>query len=244
MENRSTLLDATVEYVAASGQPVDTTLDEVDHHRLSRALPIRKPPSYRAQRHYPGLFWSATTGDHVTYESRLELARLWYADFSRRVTWIASQPMWLRGWDGEAFRQHVPDLLLTLSDGQFQVVDVKLAKFVNHPRARAIFAWTSRICSAAGWKYEVWTENDYDPVELANIQSLSLGRRWRTLSHRKEHPHKRDDVVGRTLCNLAEGPRSRTEVLANIWSGQWAVDLSRPLSWQSEVIEVLDCEPT
>lgn len=52
--------------------------------------------SARGQVHYPGYFWSATTGAHVIYESRLELARLLLADFDRHVAVIAAQPFLLR----------------------------------------------------------------------------------------------------------------------------------------------------
>jgi hypothetical protein len=52
--------------------------------------------SARGQAHYPGYYWSATTGGHVIYESRLELARLLLAGFSPDVTAIAAQPFLLR----------------------------------------------------------------------------------------------------------------------------------------------------
>lgn len=35
------------------------------------------------------------------YESRLELHRLWLADFDTDVTWIAAQQLWIVGRDGE-----------------------------------------------------------------------------------------------------------------------------------------------
>ncbi|HET9966639.1 MAG TPA: hypothetical protein VFQ68_00300, partial [Streptosporangiaceae bacterium] len=40
----------------------------------------------QGQAHYSGWYWSATTGGHVVYESRLELARLLMADFDPQVT--------------------------------------------------------------------------------------------------------------------------------------------------------------
>jgi hypothetical protein len=44
----------------------------------------------RGQSHLPGLYWSVTTGGHVVYESRLELARLLVADFDAEVVGIAA----------------------------------------------------------------------------------------------------------------------------------------------------------
>src|SRR5699024_2929594 len=87
-------------YLTEEGSSVTTTVGAVDKTRLSKGLPVRSPRSYARQRHYPGLFWSATTGSHVPYESRLELDRLRVADFDSRVVWISGQPMWLSGRDG------------------------------------------------------------------------------------------------------------------------------------------------
>ena len=42
-----------------------------------------------------GSYWSATEGRHVIYESRLELARLLFADFDRSVHRICAQPFLL-----------------------------------------------------------------------------------------------------------------------------------------------------
>ena len=42
-----------------------------------------------------GSNWSATEGRHVIYESRLELARLLFADFDRSVHRICAQPFLL-----------------------------------------------------------------------------------------------------------------------------------------------------
>ena len=39
-------------------------------------MPWRTFRWYKGQKHYSGLYWSATTRTHVAYESRLELARL------------------------------------------------------------------------------------------------------------------------------------------------------------------------
>jgi hypothetical protein len=49
----------------------------------------------RRAEHYLGTYWSATEGRHVFYESRLELARLLFADFDRSVHRICAQPFLL-----------------------------------------------------------------------------------------------------------------------------------------------------
>ena len=93
----NTLLDTELRYVADDGTEVTTSVRHVDQARVARGLPVRKIRSRAGQRHYSGLFWSATTQGHVPYESRLELDRLWLADFDSSVTWIAAQPFWTCG---------------------------------------------------------------------------------------------------------------------------------------------------
>ena len=50
---------------------------------LAQAAPWRTFRWYMDQRHYSGVYLAATEGRHVIYESRLELARLLFADFDR-----------------------------------------------------------------------------------------------------------------------------------------------------------------
>ena len=151
--------------VDAAGVEVSTAIGAVDVDRLARALPVRRFGSHLGQRHRPGLFWSATTGGRVPYESRLELDRLWLADFDPAVTWIASQPMWLSGRHDDVLHRHVPDFLLTRADRPSLVVDVKPAESAARPDAQRVFTWAARVCQAAGWGYEVWT--GADPIVLA-----------------------------------------------------------------------------
>ncbi|MUN62120.1 hypothetical protein GMA12_03005 [Kocuria sediminis] len=91
---------------------VTTTLDQVDSAEVLRGIAVRTPPSFESQRHYPGDFWSATTGRTHVYESLLELDRLWLADFDPQTTALLTQPFRVTGPDGSESRRHVPDLLL------------------------------------------------------------------------------------------------------------------------------------
>ncbi|AXH97068.1 TnsA-like heteromeric transposase endonuclease subunit [Ornithinimicrobium avium] len=168
-------LDTEVRYVDADGESVTTSLRQLDLKRASTALPVRRLKSHVRQRHYSGLFWSATTGAHVPYESRLELDRLWLADFDADVHWIAAQPMWFGGSDEGVLRRHAPDLLLTDRRGVMTVVDVKPAEFVKRPQVQAVFRWTARLCQAKGVRYEVWSGTEQ--VALANIRAFAVARR-------------------------------------------------------------------
>lgn len=68
----------------------------------------------------------------MIYESRLELARLLYADFDRDVTEILAQPFLLRAEVDGALRRHIPDYLLATGKGPL-VVDVKPRHRVVRP---------------------------------------------------------------------------------------------------------------
>lgn len=99
------LLEAEALYVSAEGEAVMTSLGELAGDRVVPGTRVRRIRSFAGQRHYPGLFWSATTGGgHVAYESLVELDPLWLADFDPEVEWIASQPLWLSGMDGSTLR--------------------------------------------------------------------------------------------------------------------------------------------
>ena len=89
-----------VRYLSAQDGAVLTTLGALDIERVAAGLPVRRVRGHAGDRHYCGWFWSATNCGHVSYESRLELDRLWLADFDPEVRRIAAQPMWLCGRDG------------------------------------------------------------------------------------------------------------------------------------------------
>ncbi|WP_443051338.1 hypothetical protein [Streptomyces sp. NBC_00234] len=67
--------------------------DDHGEHRLPLAdavsvpfeagRPVRSFPSYRGQRHFPGLYWSSTTSGHVGFESSLVRDRLMLLDSTR-----------------------------------------------------------------------------------------------------------------------------------------------------------------
>ncbi|MFF1377745.1 hypothetical protein [Streptomyces sp. NPDC058308] len=57
--------------------------------------PVRDFPTYRGQRHFPWLYWSATMGRRVGFESWLERDHAILTDFDPQVVGYASQPFWL-----------------------------------------------------------------------------------------------------------------------------------------------------
>lgn len=137
---------------------------------FERAAPVRGFPSYRRQRHFPGLWWSATTGGHVGYESWLERDHLMLLDFDPEVVGIASQPFWLFWQDGDRSRSHAPDYFARRSDGAGIVVDCRPTDRIK-PRDATAFETTRRACAQVGWEYRL--VGAVDPVAVANVRWLS-----------------------------------------------------------------------
>jgi hypothetical protein len=66
--------------------------DQVRLEHFAGSVPWRRWRSYHGQQNLSGSYWAATVGDHVVYESRLELERLLLADFDPQVTAMWAQP--------------------------------------------------------------------------------------------------------------------------------------------------------
>ena len=122
------------------------------------------------QRHYSGTYWSATNRDHVIYESRLELARLLFADYDTAVRHVIAQPFFLRAKVNRRIRSHVPDFLL-FTDGVPRVVDVKPASRLAVEKVRFTLDWTCELVEELGWNYEAWSEPQ--DLELRNLRFLA-----------------------------------------------------------------------
>jgi hypothetical protein len=109
----------------------------------------------------------------VIYESRLELARLLYADFDLSVNRIVAQPFLLTAEVSGHVRRHIPDFLL-ITDSGAVVVDVKPHRLAD-PKVSATFAWTSAVVRARGWRYEVASEPPSPLLSSNRVQSGAYG---------------------------------------------------------------------
>ena len=145
--------------------------------RPERFLPVREFRWTRGQGHLPGLWWAATTGAHVGYESWLERDHLMLLDFDPQVAAISAQPFWLR-WRGDAgrSRRHAPDLFARMADGSAVVIDVRPDDRIG-PRDAEAFDATSRACELAGWGFR--RVGVPDPVRTANVAWLARYRHQR-----------------------------------------------------------------
>jgi len=125
---------------------------------LEHGSPVRRFTSRKGQRHLSGLWWSATTGGHVGFESWLERDHLLNLDFDPTVVGIASQPFWLH-WIDAAGKpdSHAPDFFARRSDGSAVVVDCRPVER-RRPRDIAKFEATARACALAGWGYRLLGE--------------------------------------------------------------------------------------
>ena len=227
--------NVSLRYRCTSRGEVSTRFSESDAEAVLHGLPVRKPPTYRNQRNYPGLFWSSTTGALLIYESLLELDCLWVKDFDPAVEWIATQPFEMTGWCAGRSRRHVPDIMLRMTSGQVRIVDVKPEYRLEDPDTAAVFDWTGEICAIRGWDYEVWT--GASAVLLRNTKFLGASRR-RSLANDDELRSLLVDFIehrslGETIAMLASLHGGeyfvRTALLHLLWRGVLVSDMETSL---------------
>ena len=124
---------------------------------LEHGSPVRRFTSRKGQRHLSRLWWSATTGGHVGFESWLERDHLLNLDFDPTVVGIASQPFWLHWIDAGQAGLARAGLLRPpkrwLGGGGRPVER-------RRPRDVAKFEATARACALAGWEYRLLGEAD------------------------------------------------------------------------------------
>lgn len=218
---------------AADGSKVSLPWERATTEALSSAGPWRTFRWHDGQRHYSGTYWSATERGHVIYESRLELARLLFADFDASANRIFAQPFLLRAQVNGAVCRHVPDFLL-LSDAGPTVVDVKPRLRLTKPRVSFTLAWTRELVEGRGWRYEVWSEPP--EAELSNLRFLAGFRRdWlfdRRLLDELRTTDFRGISLGKACRILPERPELlvRSAIFHLLWTQHFTVDLTRPLS--------------
>jgi hypothetical protein len=169
----------------------------------------------------------------VIYESRLELARLRFADFDPSVQDIAAQPFLLKAVVEGKVRRHIPDFLLIIDQGPM-VVDVKPRQRLSRPEVAFTFKWTRQAVESRGWKYEVWSEPP--EAELENIRFLAGYRRNRLFNPELLDDLRRADLDGvpldKAIRRLPDRPEPfvRAAIHHLIWTHDLHTDLDQPLS--------------
>ncbi|MFJ2565893.1 TnsA-like heteromeric transposase endonuclease subunit [Streptomyces sp. NPDC088817] len=223
----------TVSFRSDGGVQEDVRWAAVSGNSLGAARPWRTFRWYKGQQHYSGTYWASTNRDHVIYESRLELARLLYADFDGAVHRIVAQPFLIKANIGGKVRKHIPDYLL-LSAGGLVVVDVKPLRRMSDPTVASTFAWTREVLESRGWRYEAWGEPP--ATELENLRFLAGYRRSWLINTDVLDELRAQDLDGATVGEAVRclpnhpQPLVRASVLHFLWTGQLRTDLTRPLT--------------
>ncbi|MFJ8310193.1 MULTISPECIES: TnsA-like heteromeric transposase endonuclease subunit [unclassified Streptomyces] len=216
----------------------DLSWADVSVDLLGSAAPWRTFRWYRGQKYYSGTYWSATMQDHVIYESRLELARLLFADFDPSVHGIVAQPFLMKAVVAGKARKHIPDYLLITDQGPV-VVDVKPHRRLSRPEVIFTFDWTRRVVESRGWQYEVWSEPP--AAELENIRFLAGYRRSWLFCSEVLDELRRADLDGISLGDAIQRLSDRPEpyVRAAIYHLLWIHDLRTELRQPLDTSRVL-----
>jgi hypothetical protein len=220
-----------VGFIAEDGVAHRVSLAEAGEVRFELGIPVRRFISRKGQRHLSGLWWSATTGGHVGFESWLERDQLMLLDFDPYVVGIASQPFWLR-WMNESGERlaHVPDYFVRRADGSVVVIDCRPLERRKPPDV-AKFLATARACAEMGWHYRLI--GAVDAVVTANVRWLGGYR------HPRHYVPAAAEVLRRVFstptplmagAQAAGDPMAVLPVLFHLlWHHECVVDLSVPL---------------
>lgn len=222
-----------VSFKDQAGRTCAGDLASVAAARVVASRPWRVFRSHKGQAHYSGWYYAATTGGHVVYESRLELARLLLADFDPQVTAIAAQPCLITAEVDGRVRRHVPDFLLCCRDGSVRVVNVKPFDQLARPAVAEALGWAGEVFEQHGWPHEVWSSTD--PVLLANVRFLA-GYRHVERVDQDAVAQVREAVDGPVRLAAVEADNCRLlrpAALHLLWRGVLRTDLSQPLSGSS-----------
>ncbi|MEV4125022.1 TnsA-like heteromeric transposase endonuclease subunit [Nocardia sp. NPDC049707] len=198
--------------------------------RFEDMAPVRGFPSFRGQKNFPGLWWSATMGSHVGYESWLERDWLMAFDSSPEVAGVASQPFRLAWLVNGKTRHHVPDYFLRLHDGGVVVVDVRPDSRID-PDDQAVFDRTAVICESVGWQYR--RVGEMGVVRAANLRWLSGYR----------HPRCRRPGLMAQFSEVFAAPRPLADGVAAVGDPIVVLPTLFHLLWRQELSVDLEKAP-
>lgn len=229
-----------VRYTTRDGSPCTADLADAVTTRFEDLPAHREVVSYKRQRNFTGLWWFATRGSHVPYESWVERDQVMVMDRCPEVVAVRSQPFALNVSVGTRSVWHVPDYFVRLHDGRARVVDVRPAKRIDE-QAREVFEATAQECTRIGWDYTVVGE--LSPVLRANLRWLAgyrharngrAGVAWDLL---RAVVTERGQVPLGELPALTRAPGAAVlpQVFHRLWTSQLGIDLSRLMSLGSLV---------
>lgn len=219
-----------VEFIDADGCRCRRPLGSCWDTPFERVRPVRAFPVLKGRSSFAGLWWSATMGRHVGYESWVERDVAMMLDFDPGITTFCSQPFWLC-WPGAGReRRHAPDFFARRADGAAVVVDVRPDELID-PRSAESFAVMADACEQVGWVF--WRTGGPGGVLVANVRWLAAYRHPRCL-----RPGIADALMVACaepvpLFGAAEAAGDRLAVLPVLyhlmWRGVLAADLAADL---------------
>jgi hypothetical protein len=148
---------------------------DIDAGDFGENCPARKFGRYDNMKHFPGLYWCATTAKLVGFESWGERAWALMMDFDPAVTAIASQPFQLIGRDQSGLWHHIPDYWAARAGRPPLVLDVRPEARSDRDSFLRLVGHTRELCGRLGWDYRL--VHEVDPMLQANIDFLSAYRR-------------------------------------------------------------------
>ncbi len=227
-----------VVFVGEAGAKQSGALEVLWNVGFEHVSPVRSFGSFQGQRSFQGLWWFATTGGHVGFESWVERDAVMLLDFDPDVIAVSSQPFCLTWANRPRARRHVPDFFARLADGSALVIDVRPDELVGADDAE-VFAATQRACAAVGWGYR--RVGVVDAVLAANVRWLSGFRHRRCVNALAGSELVRRVAAGPvTVTDLVGFGGDRVAVLPALyhllWRGVLAADLAAaPLSGRTVV---------
>jgi hypothetical protein len=154
------------------------------------------------------------------------------------VQQIYAQPFRLVARVSGRVRHHVPDFLLVSAAEMARLVNVKSAGRLQDPQVAEALAWPGVLAERHGWEYEVWSGADV--IMLGNVRFLAgyrrlgvvpaaeIERAWECVRDGEQLVEAELRLAGDRLRHEA-----RPALMALLWAGRLATDLTRPLSGES-----------
>ncbi|MEJ8814256.1 TnsA-like heteromeric transposase endonuclease subunit [Variovorax ureilyticus] len=225
--------DIRVSFLLQNEEPVvRAEVDLLGRIDLCKLLSVRSPGARRSQKNIPGFFWMAQTGEHVKYESRLEMAVLKSVDHERALVGAIAQPLILSFTQDGKKRRHTPDFLFPLKDGGALLVNVTPTRRLTNERNRLNFKLCEVVSDQLGWEYV--TRNEPTPTYAANINWLNGYRRppWLLDRYRDELLKRATDqlTVGEALRDLQPDAFVRPVLFHLMWTREIGFDRNELLS--------------
>jgi hypothetical protein len=116
------------------------------------------------------------------------------------------------------------------------VVDVKPQHRLADSKVSSTFAWTRKVVTARGWRYEVASEPPV--IELANIRFLAGYRRSHLVDRALLRHARAAGIDGATLAEATKqiggpAPQARATILHLMWTQEIIVDTTQPITRQT-----------